>query len=1299
MKKALPLILLMIIVAHLGAVITETGSLSGFIYGNEPNSAYDNWLSHVSEGIASANYNLYAPFDRQTNGFGDFRIANTTELADWTNVINLFTTGLYDEAQAAIETAAFPYQVVQFIDTDTNRTYYLLRETLSMIYYDDNGTADEYDDENGSFAYGWGLYISNPQATRPVIVTIPHPCDDFSTVPLGIESFKLWDAKYILFNGAGREVKWTNQAPFTNTKSLSDPTRIAAHPYNKAYQAFADDIRSQFSLREFSPQIHSYDWNRHEGMANLQISAGYQKYCPNLPIRDLSRHKNDLIHKGSHLVFPANSFGIHSDVYHEDYYSVFYSTHAFTYSDGVNEYPVNDQITLPAYSQNQQMIYTLSGWTDYDSYDPFFHIEMDELPNCYEQTENNLKWFYGWNQNLGRWDYSRTHDMFIAYYWKWVSDLNDLMDDLFEMNDESAPTAPTNLVLTNPSLNSVTLSWNRCDDYDFDSYEVLYATQPIGTDNFQIFRRNQNAYLASQAAESITVTGLNNANTYYFALRAKDKNGNFSIVSNQVSTALAPANITSIYAHGMDDAVRLSWNVSGQTANQGFKIYRRAGGGWETVDSWLNNPALAQGSSSYEWWDNNVDNNNIYMYKISSTNNANTEYIHNVLVEAMPVAIHTIYIRNAAGTAQDSISFAINPFAGDGQDSYWDVSKGNPSGSNYVWNAFWQQYWGSSGTSLAREVKGFYDLDEAINSWVMRVRSDIIGQNLYIEASDNFGRAEKLYLQDGATWHDLSTVPYGFSVANTNVRTMNLFWGNLQPKATIGYQPNRIYQGGTTASFSWSYTYPFLVDHADLKIINAINETTIAENLTTQVNSFNYLIPQTVDLQSCKLAVDVTAIDGVVTRFISSYTFGMVPAMSFVSNMEGYKMRSNPWPESLLSVTDVFGNGATAVTWIDQTPVEATDFLHGMAYWINNPEPSFYSTLSPVLRDEVSYPIYTGWNFVPNPHLHTYHVKDIRFVLGTTVFTMGEMLSQGLISPAVYVFRNGMYQQVDMIEPCEAFFVKYYGLQSLEPQINFLPYQDKNAVYPIAPDWEMMLKVTDSSQYSDHVTVGTNALATDDYDFYYDLPKSYNMPANMAYLRIEREAQADSTYTERHLARDFVSGFGDNPEATKIWSIAVWSPSAEPLNFDIQTLNIPETWTVTITLNGISHNLYDGSSFSYLPEGEGWIEGTIKIRNFYVFSDEEVIPAISSFVNYPNPFNPSTTIRFNLAEKSPLKLDIYNIRGQLVNTLCDEMTPAGMKQFVWNGRDFGGRAVGSGIYFAKISTNRTSKTLKMMLIK
>jgi hypothetical protein len=78
---------------------------------------------------------------------------------------------------------------------------------------------------------------------------------------------------------------------------------------------------------------------------------------------------------------------------------------------------------------------------------------------------------------------------------------------------------------------------------------------------------------------------------------------------------------------------------------------------------------------------------------------------------------------------------------------------------------------------------------------------EFIGQTLYIEASDNFWQAEKLYLQDGATWHDLCSSPLALALPIQCKNDESLL-GNLQPKATIGYQPNRIYQGGTTASLA-----------------------------------------------------------------------------------------------------------------------------------------------------------------------------------------------------------------------------------------------------------------------------------------------------------------------------------------------------------------------------------------------------------------------------------------------------------------------------------------------------------------
>ncbi|MDD3535225.1 MAG: choice-of-anchor Q domain-containing protein [Candidatus Cloacimonetes bacterium] len=88
------------------------------------------------------------------------------------------------------------------------------------------------------------------------------------------------------------------------------------------------------------------------------------------------------------------------------------------------------------------------------------------------------------------------------------------------------------------------------------------------------------------------------------------------------------------------------------------------------------------------------------------------------------------------------------------------------------------------------------------------------------------------------------------------------------------------------------------------------------------------------------------------------------------------------------------------------------------------------------------------------------------------------------------------------------------------------------------------------------------------------------------------------------------------------------------------------------------------------------------------------------FQNYPNPFNPSTTIQYSLPKAAKLRLDIYNIKGQLVKTLVNSEMPAGTHSVVWNGRDMKNRAVASGVYFYRISSPKEgSITKKMMLMK
>jgi hypothetical protein len=85
--------------------------------------------------------------------------------------------------------------------------------------------------------------------------------------------------------------------------------------------------------------------------------------------------------------------------------------------------------------------------------------------------------------------------------------------------------------------------------------------------------------------------------------------------------------------------------------------------------------------------------------------------------------------------------------------------------------------------------------------------------------------------------------------------------------------------------------------------------------------------------------------------------------------------------------------------------------------------------------------------------------------------------------------------------------------------------------------------------------------------------------------------------------------------------------------------------------------------------------------------------------NFPNPFNPSTKIEFNLPVKSQVELKIYNVRGELVKTLLNESRVAGTQSVVWDGRNSTGQAVSSGVYFYSLKAGSYEKMEKMTLVK
>ncbi|MDP8220364.1 MAG: carboxypeptidase regulatory-like domain-containing protein [Candidatus Stygibacter frigidus] len=145
---------------------------------------------------------------------------------------------------------------------------------------------------------------------------------------------------------------------------------------------------------------------------------------------------------------------------------------------------------------------------------------------------------------------------------------------------------------------------------------------------------------------------------------------------------------------------------------------------------------------------------------------------------------------------------------------------------------------------------------------------------------------------------------------------------------------------------------------------------------------------------------------------------------------------------------------------------------------------------------------------------------------------------------------------------------------------------------------------------------------------------------------------------------------------------AIALASAEAINGEF--LRIPfdkiaenGEFTMTMTVNGVS------------------------TENTYNVEDLESAPAVNAVLgNYPNPFNPSTTIKLAVKEdNTPVKVSIYNVKGQLVNSLVNEMAAGGVHDFVWSGNDNSNRPVSSGVYFYKVKIGSLNETHKMIMLK
>jgi hypothetical protein len=129
-----------------------------------------------------------------------------------------------------------------------------------------------------------------------------------------------------------------------------------------------------------------------------------------------------------------------------------------------------------------------------------------------------------------------------------------------------------------------------------------------------------------------------------------------------------------------------------------------------------------------------------------------------------------------------------------------------------------------------------------------------------------------------------------------------------------------------------------------------------------------------------------------------------------------------------------------------------------------------------------------------------------------------------------------------------------------------------------------------------------------------------------------------------------------------------------------------------------------------------YVDGSVEPGNTYYYrlesklSDGEVrelhrnsasIPARDIFVsqNFPNPFNPNTSISLYLPERTKLQLEIFDVTGRFVKRIASGVYASGPHRVSWNGTDAKGNAVSSGVYIYRLTAGKRAISKKMILLR
>jgi len=379
-------------------------------------------------------------------------------------------------------------------------------------------------------------------------------------------------------------------------------------------------------------------------------------------------------------------------------------------------------------------------------------------------------------------------------------------------------------------------------------------------------------------------------------------------------------------------------------------------------------------------------------------------------------------------------------------------------------------------------------------------------------------------------------------------------------------------------------------------------------------------------------------------------------------------------------------SGATVDYLIDYDGGADFKLMAGRAFWIIYKGDLIIDNVSipstPLKsNDEVEVILHAGWNLITNPF-------DVNI-------SWSKVQNANSLTAPIWTYTgSGGYQVTDNFVPLQGYyFYNSTGVPTLRIPFRALftkPVNKENI------DWQVQI-VLNSPKGDDASTwfgVAPKAVsAWDDLDYF--KPRAVGAIPNVYF---EHRDWNENCYT---FARDMRPQF----KVIENWTFRVQVPGQQESRLTFENLeNIPVEYEIYLvnTDQANYQNLRDNKKYTFKP-----VKETSEFK-VIVGEKEKVLDEVSKVIplrfalgqNFPNPFNPVTTIPVAIPEESKVIITIFNILGQEISVLYDGTLPVGRHYFNWSGTNFSGDKMPSGIYLYRLSTDKgTNLTGKMVMIK